>query len=82
MVTVVPLLNDRPPAVAIRAANLTLSDLTFKVGDGAFPSGELHDTPAFDADVVEVQHDRIVFLAINARRLSEVLEKEQQVAAA
>ena len=74
MFTVVRLLDDGPPTVAVGAANLALRDLALKVGDRALAAGELDDARALDSDVVEVQDDRILLAAIDTRRFPKVAE--------
>jgi hypothetical protein len=81
MIAEVRLLDDSPAPVTVGAAHLALRDLGFQVGDGALPAGELHHTGALDADVIEVQYNRIPLAAVEARRVSKVVEEEEEVAA-
>jgi hypothetical protein len=82
MIAEVPLFDDCPASVAVCAADLTLRDLPFEVGNGAFLAGELHHAPAFDTDVVEVQNDGVALTTVHTTRRSEVLEEEQKIAPA
>jgi hypothetical protein len=81
MMAEVRLLDDCPATVTVGAAHLALRHLSFQVGDRALPAGELHHTGTLDADVIEVQYHRIPLAAVDARRVSKVVEAEEEVAA-
>jgi hypothetical protein len=82
MIAEVLLFDDRPSTVAVRATNLTLRNFPFQLGDRPFPSRELDHAGAFLADVIEVQDDGIALTAIDARRVPEIVEEEEEVAPA
>ena len=81
MIAEVRLLDDSPAPVTVGAAHLALRDLSFQVGNRALPPGKLHHTGTLDADVIEVQYHRIALAAVDARRVSKVVEEEEEVAA-
>ena len=78
----VPLLEDRPPPVAVRAPNLTLSDLPFEGRDRGFAVSELDHSVSLHADVVEVEHRGVDLAAVDARGGLEVALQAAQVATA
>jgi hypothetical protein len=80
MMAEVVLLDDGPPAVAVRTPNLALFDLAFEGGDGGFAVGELYHAAPLHANVVEVEHCGIGFAAIDARRGLEVISDEEEIA--
>lgn len=58
--------------MAVRADDVALRNLLFEAFDGASGGGELTNGRTFDpANVIEVEHDKIPFAAVNARRTFE-----------
>ncbi len=75
-----PLLDDGTSPVAVRAPNLTLSDLAFERRDRGFAVSKLDHAVALHTDVVEVEHRGVDLAAVDARGRPEVALQEEQVA--
>lgn len=68
MMAEVVLLDDRPLPVAVRTPDLALCNLAFQGCDRGFAVSELDHAVSLHADVVEVEHRRIGFPAVDAGR--------------
>lgn len=67
--------------VAVRASNLALVDLRLQKGQRMFIEGQRHHAfAAFRPHVVELEDHDVRLPTVDARRLSEVLQEETQVA--
>jgi hypothetical protein len=80
MMAEVPLLDDRPSPVAVSTPNLALGDFAFQQRDGVLVVRELNDPGSLDADMVEVENDRVALPAIHAGSGFEVIGDKKQVA--
>ena len=67
-------------AMAIRAANFTLRDLAREGSDRMLLEHQLHDTLALTSDVIELEHDEVVFPTVGATGLFEYSEEVFEVA--
>jgi hypothetical protein len=80
MIAKVPLLNDRAAAMAVDTPDRALADLTLEHRDGHLSPSQLNDPGSLRADVIEIQHDRILLSAVHAGLFSKALQEEQEVA--